>query len=107
MDSGRDHSSNNWSRNRFHYVRSDPGFPEYRSQAQNDCSHGHQLRTESLNRTVNGRFLDLRFGEPDCITESVLQCFVQVYDHHDTGFHGYSKQGYVADPDCHAEVVAE
>src|SRR6516225_2397178 len=81
MDGGRDHASDYWSSNRLHHVRSYAGLPEYWSKAQNNRRHGHQFRSESLNRTINGSPLDVTFSERRSIDKSVLQRFVEVNDH--------------------------
>src|SRR5207245_9980300 len=40
-------------------------------------------------------------------TEPVIQGFMQIYNQDDAGFNGNAEESDVADPDRHAEVVAE
>ena len=63
MNCGRDHATHNRGCDGLHHVGADTRFPQYRSEAENDCRHGHQFWTESLHRTVDRSLLDVAFRQ--------------------------------------------
>src|SRR6266404_3870841 len=107
MDGGRDHAADDGGGDRFHHVGADAGLPQDGDKARENDTYGHQLRPQTLHRTFNRRFFNVLVFQRLSGCEAAVECFMQIHDHDNARFDGDAEQRDVADPDRHAEVVAE
>jgi hypothetical protein len=107
MNGGRDHAADDWGSDGFHHIGADAAFPQDGDEARKNHAHGHELRPEALHRTFNGGFFDVFVFDRFSGCEPAVECLMQLDNHDHTGLNRNSKQRDVADPDCHAEVVAK
>ena len=68
---------------------------------------GHQFWAQPLDRAIDSRLFEIGLRQKRPLSNSVLQSFVEVDDHHHSGLHCDPKKSDVADPYGHAEVVAK
>src|SRR5467141_4039241 len=107
MNGGGDHAADERRGNRFHYIRADAALPQNRNKTCEHHAYGHEFRPETMHGAFDDCLLNVFMLQRFAGCEPAVQCFVEVYDHDDTGFHRDPKQGDVTDPHGHAEVVAQ
>src|SRR6185312_4600433 len=107
VNRGRNHASNDRRGDRFHHVRTDPGFAKDWNEAREHDRDGHQFGTEAMYGALDNRRLQVGFGQRSAGYKAAIKGVTEVNHHDNAGLDGNAKKRDIAHPDRYAEVVPE
>src|SRR4051794_4287400 len=101
---GDEESPKNWRGHRADDLGADARGPEHGSDREDRRPFGEELRPESVDGSVEDRFLQLGHGPDPFKPPALLDGLAEIHKHDDAGLRRHAEAGDVADPDGDREV---